>query len=166
MIFTMMPTNAHAAVFSDMPNDWSTAALENAVSNGLLKGYGGKLEPNSNLTRAEMATIVNRAFGAYEQAALDSYTDVSTDSWFYDEMAKAIFVKTFTGSENKLSPNSNITREEAFVVLSRAFKLSGDNNNVLNKFSDYDLISKWAIEGISSLVNEGYIAGSDGKLNP
>ncbi len=166
MIFTMMPTNAHAAVFSDMPNDWSTAALENAVSNGLLTGYGGKLEPNSNLTRAEMATIVNRAFGAYEQAALDSYTDVSTDSWFYDEMAKAVFMKTFTGSENKLSPNNNITREEAFVVLSRAFKLSGDNNNVLNKFSDYDLISKWAIEGISSLVNKGYIAGSDGKLNP
>ncbi len=166
MIFTMMPPNAHAAVFSDMPNDWSTAALENAVSNGLLKGYGGKLEPNSNLTRAEMAIIVNRAFGAYEQAALDSYTDVSTDSWFYDEMAKAVFMKTLTGSENKLSPNSNITREEAFAVLSRAFKLSRDNNNVLNKFSDYDLISKWAIEGISSLVNEGYIAGSDGKLNP
>ena len=38
MIISMFPINAFATEFSDMPNDWSTRALENAVANGLLKG--------------------------------------------------------------------------------------------------------------------------------
>lgn len=29
-------TESHEKIFSDMPDNWSTAALENAVKNGLL----------------------------------------------------------------------------------------------------------------------------------
>ncbi|HHY24109.1 MAG TPA: hypothetical protein GX527_07730, partial [Clostridiaceae bacterium] len=35
--------------FSDMPNDWSTAALHSAVDNKLLVGFDGKLMPNGQL---------------------------------------------------------------------------------------------------------------------
>jgi len=48
--------------FPDMPNDWSTEALQKALENGLLRGSDdGLLHPNSTLTRAEMAAIMNRA---------------------------------------------------------------------------------------------------------
>ena len=166
LVFTMIPANAYSTEFSDMPDDWSTAALENAANNGLLSGYNGSLKPNSNLTRAEMAAVVNRAFGAFQTASLDSYTDVPNDSWFYDEMAKAVAMQTFTGNGDRLNPNSNITREEAFVVLFRAFNLSGGENNVLERFPDGNLVSDWAVEGISSLINAGYISGSGDRLNP
>lgn len=157
---------ALASNFSDMPDDWSTPALENAVNNGLLGGIDGKLMPSSNLTRAQMATIVNRAFGATEKANISGYTDVSSNAWYYDDMAKAVEMQTFTGSANKLYPGDDITRQEAFVVLARAFKLSGADENVLNKFADKAQISSWATDGIATLVNEGYVAGSNGKLNP
>ena len=50
--------------FPDMPNDWSTQALQNAVENGLLSGSGGKILPNEYLTRAQLATIICHAFNA------------------------------------------------------------------------------------------------------
>ncbi len=166
MIISMLPTAAFASGFGDMPNDWSTKALENAVNNGLLIGDNGKIMPNDNLTRAQMATVVNRVFGATEKASISSYTDVAANAWYYDEMAKAVQMKTFVGSGDKLNPDMNITREEAFLVLARAFKLSGAAASALDKFSDKALVSSWAKDGVASLVSAGYVLGSDGQLNP
>ncbi|MDD4504576.1 MAG: S-layer homology domain-containing protein, partial [Clostridiaceae bacterium] len=157
---------AETAQFSDMPDNWSTEALNNTVSNGLLTGDNGKIMPDANLTRAQMATIINRAFGSIKKASLSSYKDVSASAWYYDEMAKAVQMKTFIGSGDKLNPNNNITREEAFVVLARAFKLSGASENALNKFPDKASVSQWAKDSVSSLAEAGYIAGSNGKVNP
>jgi hypothetical protein len=166
MIISMFPFNAFATEFSDMPDDWSTKALENAVANGLLKGDDGKIMPKESLTRAQMATIVNRAFGTLEKSSITGFDDVKKDAWYYDEMSKAVQMKTFIGSGDKLYPDNSISREEAFIVLARAFKLSGGNANILDKFTDKNDISDWAREGISSLVAAGYISGSDGRINP
>ena len=63
----LAPTSAFAAVpsdFSDFPNDWSTQAMTEAVENGLLGGVSdGVIAPSGLLTRAQMAAIINRAFG-------------------------------------------------------------------------------------------------------
>ena len=67
--------------FSDMPNDWSTAALKNAVKNGLLVGNDGKILPNEPLTRAQMAAVIVRAFGATVKGDIRGFTDVNPASW-------------------------------------------------------------------------------------
>ena len=113
-----------------------------------------------------MATVVNRAFGATEKASISSYTDVAANAWYYDDMAKAVQMKTFVGSGDKLNPDNNITREEAFAVLARAFKLSGAATSALDKFSDKALVSSWATDEAAYLIAAGYIAGSNGQLNP
>ena len=44
---------------------WATEALNAAVKNQILYGReDGNLDPEANLTRAEMAAIIVRAFGA------------------------------------------------------------------------------------------------------
>ncbi|NCB41496.1 MAG: S-layer homology domain-containing protein [Clostridia bacterium] len=154
------------SVFSDMPNDWSTEAIENALRNGLLGGYNGKIMPDNNLTRAEMAAIINRAFGTIQKTSLERYTDVPEGAWYYEDMEKAVQMKTFVGYENKLNPNSSITRQEAFVALANAFKLSGGQMSVLDKFSDKATVSAWAYDATVSLISSGYIEGSSGALNP
>jgi|GEM_PF-2805702 len=166
VVICMLPIAAFTAEFSDMPNDWSTAALQRAVANGLLTGADGKLMPKDNLTRAQMAVIINRAFGAEERASLNGYTDVAPGAWYYDDMARAVYMKTFVGSGGKLNPDNSITREEVFTVLARAFKLSGSAETSLDKFSDKNKVSAWAKDSIASLVSAGYVAGSDGRLNP
>ena len=157
---------AYGSDFSDMPQDWSTEALERAVENGLLMGDGNLIRPGDNLTRAEMATIINRAFGAAEKAGLSAYTDVPVSSWYADEMAKAVAMKTFVGSGDRLYPDRFITREEAFVVLARGLKLYGEPDQALYSFGDQLTISPWARDGVSSLVANGYVAGAGGQLSP
>lgn len=150
--------------FSDMPKNWSTEALTQAVDNGLLLGHDGKLNPNNNLSRAEMAVVINRAFGATERADISGYTDVKSIDWFYDEMSKAVGMRTFQGYANQLRPNDPINREEVFVVLSKVLKLEAEDSN--KRFSDIDEISEWAKPSVFALINEGYINGSGGKVNP
>lgn len=169
MIITMIPLPVFAMetnMLSDMPENWSRAAIQNAVLNGLLKGDDGKIHPNDYLTRAQMAAIINRAFGAAEQAALKDYKDVPISSWYYGDMAKAVQMGTFMGNGGLLEPDKNITREEAFAVIARAFKLSGGSTEILNRFADREMVSKWAAEETASLTEAGYVAGSDGMLNP
>lgn len=139
----LLPSNAFALIpedFNDFPNNWSSAALTSAVENGLLSGTGNKINPSGRLTRAELATIVNRAFGATETASLAGYSDVSAEAWYYTDMAKAVQMGTFKGTDGKLNPAGAITREEAFTVLARAFALEGGSNSALDAFSDSDAV--------------------------
>lgn len=96
LLIGMTPISAFAASdttesrgFSDMPNNWSTEALQHAVDNGLMNGSDGKLNPKGNLTRAEMATIIARAFNAYVEADLSAYSDVGANHWYAEYIGKA-----------------------------------------------------------------------------
>ncbi len=160
---------AFAADFKDMPNDWSTGALETAVKNGLLTGDNGYIKASDNMTRAEMATIMVRACGAVRTADISGFADVKADDWFYDSMSKAVAMGAFKGSDNKLNPDNAITRQEAFVVLSRVFAIAvatDADTAVLDDFKDKDKIESWAKKDMAAVVQQGYVAGSDGYINP
>lgn len=165
----LLSTNAFAAVpsdFSDFPTDWSAPAMTHAVQNGLLNGSDGKILPKGLLTRAQMATMVNRAFASSAKASLTSFTDMLPGVWHYDEMAKSVRMGVFQGANGKLSPNDPITREQAFAVLARAFGLADGKASSLDKFSDGAQVSSWARGAVAALVEQGYVTGADGALNP
>lgn len=165
----LLSTNAFAAVpsdFSDFPTDWSAPAMTHAVQNGLLNGSDGKILPKGLLTRAQMATMVNRAFASSAKASLTSFTDMVPGVWHYDEMAKSVRMGAFQGADGKLSPNDPITREQAFAVLARAFGLADGKASSLDKFSDGVQVSSWARGAVAALVEQGYVTGANGALNP
>lgn len=165
----LLSTSAFAAVpsdFSDFPTDWSAPAMTHAVQNGLLNGSDGKILPKGLLTRAQMATMVNRAFASSAKASLTSFTDMVPGVWHYDEMAKSVRMGAFQGADGKLSPNDPITREQAFAVLARAFGLADGKASSLDKFSDGAQVSSWARGAVAALVEQGYVSGADGALNP
>ena len=175
MVFSMMPATvfgaegatgtSSASQFSDMPENWSTKALESAVANGLLSGADGKIMPDQNLTRAQMATVITRAFGATVKGDLGGFADVKSTDWFSDGMAKAYQMGVIQGSGNLMNPNSAITRQEVFVILARAFKLQ-PAKTITKTFNDTNQIADWAKGEVYAFVNAGYIQGANGKLNP
>lgn len=165
----LLPANAFAASpddFSDFPTNWSATSMRRAVDNGLLNGSNGLINSNGLLSRAQMAAIINRAFGANKTADMSGYTDVFSNAWYANDMSKAVAMHTFVGSNGLLSPEKPITREEAFTVLARAFALDGGNVSVLNGYSDSASVSAWAQSAVAALVENGYVNGADGKLNP
>ena len=170
MLASMLPKPAFAAdnttTFPDMPSDWSTQALQNAVNNGLLNGIDGKIAAGENLTRAQMAAIVTRAFGTNGKANISSFGDVNAGDWFYDAMASSVLMGAFQGDGVNLNPNANITRQEAFTVLARLFTLSGGDQSVLSSYTDGAQVADWAKDSMASMVAAGYVKGSDNMLNP
>lgn len=165
----LLPANAFAASpedFTDFPTDWSAAGLRSAVQNGLLNGSNGQINSSGLLIRAQMAAIVNRAFAARKTADLSVYSDANTSAWYYNDLELAVAMRTFQGANGKLNPEAPITREEAFVVLARAFALEGGDTSVLNNYTDGASVSAWARSSVAALIENGYVTGANGKLNP
>lgn len=165
----LLPANAFAASpedFTDFPTDWSAAGLRSAVQNGLLNGSNGQINSPGLLIRAQMAAIVNRAFAARKTANLSVYSDANTSAWYYNDLELAVAMRTFQGANGKLNPEAPITREEAFVVLARAFALESGDTSVLNNYTDGASVSAWARSSVAALIENGYVNGANGKLNP
>ena len=162
-----LPANAaRAADFIDIPDNWSKTAILEAISNNLLTGSGNKIMPDAELKRCEMAAIINRAFGASQKGDIRKFIDIPDGKWYVDDMAKAVKMGVFKGDGNLMHPENHITRQEAFVVLARALKLTSNEYSSLDKFTDKNQVSEWAKPGTAALVNAGYVSGSKDRLNP
>ena len=168
LILSMLPMTVLAAMFSDMPSSdhWSYAALQSAVENGLLNGNKGKLNPSSPLTRAQMAAIINRAFGAIDTADISGFSDVSPADWCYTDIAKAVRMGTFTGNGDRMNPNAAITRQQAFTVLARAFRLEDGKAEDLAGFADAAKVSGYAVGPVAAMISAGYVNGKNGNICP
>ncbi|MDF3000824.1 MAG: Ig-like surface protein [Bacillota bacterium] len=151
----------------DMPSNWAKAAVEKAVEQSWLTPYNGRVNPNRALTRAEMAAIVGRIFGASSKGDIGMYSDVSATKWYAGDMAKAVQMGAFKGEGDKLYPERNISRQEAFTVIGRILEMKNSGNTKrLNEFADRAAISEWASESIASLAESGYIKGFGSLLRP
>lgn len=168
-----MSTGAYAAEFIDMPNNWTAEAVSNAVKNGLLYGEetaeGMKVNPDSNITRAQMAAIIVRAFGAEKTTDISAYTDADENAWYYTELSKAVAMGAFRGDNDKITPNNNITFQECFTVMSQVLKMdifTDMYTKDLSGFVDADEVDEWAVPYVSAIVGRGYWDGIDSKLLP
>lgn len=147
--------------FVDMPGQthWAYEALSSAVQNGILRGENQHLYPAQNLTRAEMAAIINRVFGAEEQADITRFTDVQTSDWFYADLAKAAGMGTFVGDGSLMNPNQVMSRQDVMLVLARALKLDTADTSNLNAYTDCAQIADYAKGAVAAMLKAGYISG-------
>ena len=149
---------------------WYAEAVSAAVDNGLLYGKSSTIiDPSGDMTRAEMAAIINRSFGCYVKADISKYTDVSKSKWYYDDIAMAAQMGTYVGrSSSAMAPDSPITRQEAMTVVARALELDYDSYSKtdLSAFSDRDKISTWALPYVRAMVGADYIHGRGKVLAP
>ena len=149
---------------------WYAEAVSAAVDNGLLYGKSSTtLDPNGDMTRAEMAAIINRSFGCYVKADISKYTDVSKSKWYYDDVAMAVQMGTYNGRSNStMAPDAPISRQEAMTVVARALELDYDSYSKtdLSTFSDRSDISSWAQPYVRAMIGADYIHGRGKILAP
>ena len=149
---------------------WYAEAVSAAVDNGLLYGKSSTvIDPNGDMTRAEMAAIINRSFGCYKTADISQYKDVSKDKWYFDDIAMASQMGTYVGrSSSAMAPDAPISRQEAMTVVARALELDYDSYSKtdLSAFSDRDKISAWALPYVRAMVGADYIHGRGKVLAP
>ncbi len=149
---------------------WYAEAVSAAVDNGLLYGKSSTIiDPNGDMTRVEMAAIINRSFGCYVKADISKYTDVAKSKWYYDDVAMAVQMGTYNGrSASSMAPDAPISRQEAMTVVARALELDYDAyaKTDLSAFSDRGKISDWALPYVRAMVGADYIHGRGKVLAP
>ena len=164
-------TTRKATDFRDFDKSaWYAEAVSAAVDNGLLYGKSSTIiDPNGDMTRAEMAAIINRSFGCYKTADISQYKDVSKSKWYYKDVALAVQMGTYNGrSSSTMAPDAPISRQEAMTVVARALELDYDSYSKtdLSAFSDRSEISNWALPYVRAMVGADYIHGRGKILAP
>jgi len=159
--------------FSDIRGvTWAQEAIESLAGTGVISGSNKLFRPNDNITRAEFVAMVVRAF-KLNTVPVGSLADVRSDKWYYKEIMIAENFGIISGdSKNRFYPEALIMKEEIALILFKALELSGGeymghDNNVLEKYSDKNLISPNAIASMAALVGDGIIDGqTDSILGP
>ena len=149
---------------------WYAEAVSAAVDNGLLYGKSSTIiDPNGDMTRAEMAAIINRSFGCYKVADISQYKDVSKSKWYYKDVGLSVQMGTYNGrSSSSMAPDAPISRQEAMTVVVRALELDYDafSKTDLSKFADAKNVSAWALPYVRAMVGADYIHGRTKGLEP
>ena len=163
--------NRKATDFRDYDRTaWYAEAVSAAVDNGLLYGKSSTIiDPNGDMTRAEMAAIINRSFGCYKVADISQYKDVAKSKWYYKDVGLAVQMGTYNGrSSSSMAPDAPITREEAMTVVARALELDYEAyaKTDLSKFADAKNVSAWALPYVRAMVGADYIHGRTKGLEP
>lgn len=146
---------------------WADPYGEKLVEWGVMRGdISGNLNLGRPITRAELVTMINRAYG-YSRKAGTPFTDVSSFKWYADDIDIAYNAGYFKGtSSTTASPESNVTREQAAVFLARNLMLQETVGETLG-FSDTRTLSEWSRGLIGAAVKEGVLNGySDGSFKP
>lgn len=136
--------------FNDLDNTSpykdSILALANRM---VINGYtDGSFKGKSVVTRAEFATMLNRALGILPVLkASKSFTDVKDGVWYAGQVNAAVEAGLINGfTDGTFRPNQEITHQEMIVMLVNALKY-GEMNTDLKKTSSAELpdkLSDWA----------------------
>ena len=131
-------------------------------------GYpNGNVEPNGNITRAEVATIFFRLLTEEVRTAnstqSNSLSDVTRGQWFNHAVSTLSSMGIVKGhNDGTFAPNAPITRAEFAAIAAR---FDDKNRDTSSKFTD--IASHWAKNEIGIAANKGWINGyPDGTFRP
>ncbi|HHW02178.1 MAG TPA: DUF4430 domain-containing protein [Thermoanaerobacterales bacterium] len=146
---------------------WAKDYIETLAGAGILSGVdGARFEPGRPVTRAEFVTMLQKAMGLAKPQQETSFVDVEKGAWYFDAVLAASAAGLISGyKDGTFRPNDTITREEISVILSRALKLSGQEQS--GDFKDKDNISSWSKSAVFAAVEKGLLKGyEDGTFRP
>ena len=133
-----------------------------------IAGYeDGTVQPEGNITRAEVATIFFRLFtDEYRElfwSTTNSFNDVASNAWYNNAVSTTSNAGIINGyPDGSFKPDNYITRAE-FATIAANFLSSGYEG--LNQFSD--ISGHWAADYINRAAEAGWISGyEDGTFRP
>ena len=158
------------AGFSDIENHWAKEKIEDFLESGFVDGYGdGTFRPDQDITRAEFCKIINAymGYGFSEESGENVSGEIvpniksgETNEW----KEKNFKLANEKGYLQVGNVDEKLSREEAFVALSKVMNLSNIEYEL--NYDDASEISVWAIPAVKALASANHIKGYGGKLRP
>lgn len=152
-----------SADYDDVKGHWAESFLDRAVSDGILNGSSGKLNPNGTITGAEMAAVLVRALNLQEWEK--SYPGTKVGDWYYRYAAIAQKSKILP-EDGSLDLNSPISRMQFFESLGNAYKFDESliDNTLFMSYGDADSFKGESRSTAAFLVTAGIVNGNENHL--
>ncbi|MBR2180620.1 MAG: S-layer homology domain-containing protein, partial [Oscillospiraceae bacterium] len=182
--------------FTDLgSHSWAADAINELAADGIIKGTtASTFSPASNITRADFALLLVRAFKLTSDNA-ENFADVTASDYFASELAIARNTGIVGGiGNNKFAPRNPITRQDMMVIVYRALTTQSDendnadgyaskpslpkgggtaewrwedtNNGEISSYPDFSTVAPYARDAVSALISAGLVNGKNGKIDP
>ncbi len=161
---TKKPEETTSAL-TDIKGHWAEENIAKLILDGAISGYPNKtFKPNNNITRAEFATVLVKAF-KLENKSGKIFADTQSH-WAKDYIATAAANGIVSGyGESTFGPDDLITREQMAVMIAKVAELTDTDAAV--SFTDIESISNWAKSAVASAAEAKIISGyTDGTFKP
>jgi len=160
-------------IFADAPSSgghdysghWAEGTIDRWLDKEIIKGFtDGSFKPNQPISRADFAIIMSRIFGLQPASGL-AFNDVALGAYYYEDVQKVTAAGFMNGySDGAFRPQASISRQEAAVVIARAFELSSASSNIAD-VKDWDKLAVWSRAAVAALLEGAFMQGyPDGEF--
>lgn len=174
-VFGLTSFGAFAKDYSDLPKDhWAYKQIQILTNFNIVVGYpDGKYRPEQNVTRAEFATMVIKAFeqqnAELKQAA--KFSDVKESDWFYGMVERAVMFDLLKGyPDGHFDPYGTVSRGHVISTTVNALTTETISKQkaveiLENSYSDYTQIPDWLIIAAGKAEVLGMVVKAPGEEN-
>jgi len=150
--------------FNDIRDSYAKNEIITLYNKGIITGTSKTTySPAKSVTRAEFITMMDRLLKLEPAASpVSPFTDVPKNAWFYGWIQAAVQLELASGtSATTFAPSDAVTRQEAAVLIVRAFKQSGAAGSYLAAYKDESNIASWARSSVAAVNKLGLMKGDD-----
>ncbi|MCD1258027.1 S-layer homology domain-containing protein [Paenibacillus athensensis] len=153
--------------FADIADHWSKDDVRLMANKGNVQGdAAGQYNPDQQLTRAEFADLLVKAFGLGHQDTAGQgpqFNDLPDDPKLKESIAIVVGDGLFNGiTDEEFAPDEGVTREQMITVLMRFYKefeLESTPDQEPPVYTDSEQTSGWAQADVNAANEAGIITG-------
>lgn len=162
----VIPVNAGVFV-SETNSAYASGIITKWMDARVIHGYkDGSFKPDQNITRGEMAQILSNLLQLTGSSNEVVFKDVKKTDWYYSAVKDAFAGQIIKGyPDGKFKGNALITKQDAVVMLYKAFRMVSDQS-AQSQFSDASDISDYALEAVTYFEKMGYLDLTENAFLP
>jgi hypothetical protein len=152
----------NASSFSDVSsNYWAANFIQELSQRGVVAGFpDGSFKPDQEVTRAQFAAMLNKAFQKAPIRSGIRFADVPSNYWATNAIQNAYTTGFMSGyPKNTFQPNQAIPRQQVLVSLASGLQYSpkGDVEGTLQNFNDESNIAAYARSPIAAATENNVV---------
>ncbi|MCV3217552.1 DUF1565 domain-containing protein [Plectonema radiosum NIES-515] len=165
------PAARGQTAFKDVPAGyWAKGYIEALASANIIAGFpDGTFKPNEPVTRAQFATIVNKALSPASKRPGIDFKDLKNNFWAYAAIQSAYQGQYVSGyPDGTFQPQQQIPRVQVLVSLANGLGLNAETLNALTFYTDATQIPKYATGSVAAATSRQLVINypTVKQLNP
>jgi hypothetical protein len=148
---------------SDVPEGhWAFPFIQDMYDQGYLPDFpSGQFEPDKQLTRAELAALLNKSFVSdpIERQPIN-FNDISSDYWAADAIDQVVERGFMSGyPDNVFQPDQPVPRYQVLVSLASGLNLESpdDVDQLLQRLGNLEALPAWARDPVAAAAQQGLV---------